>query len=382
MLSPTWLLTWWRVFGSLQGRQLRTAAIFDGDRLIGLAPLLWRRHHHRRIVLFQRLELLGTGEPEADAICSEDLNVIAEEGAEEAVADSLAAALHNGTLGAWDEFVMGSVGGESTFPSFLMAALVRFGIKVSCTVTDTAAYIPLPPTWDGYLQELSASRRSFVGRSLRAFDKWAGSTARFHHASSLDELEEGKRILIKLHHERWTGVPAAGVFRSPRFLAFHDAVLPQLLDEGSVELRWLTVRGQPVAALYNLVHNDKVYVYQSGRTTKLPNSIRPGIVILANAIRDAIESGRLVFDFLGGVSRYKTELTLATRPIVEIRAVRPSLRESVRLLLEGGIGGARPVRRAAREIGRWLWGPPTSRATKARRPAGGEPTDRRRKKQK
>ena len=41
MLSPTWLLPWWQVYG--HDRQLRVGLFFDGDRVVGLAPLLRRR---------------------------------------------------------------------------------------------------------------------------------------------------------------------------------------------------------------------------------------------------------------------------------------------------------------------------------------------------
>src|SRR5262249_28888937 len=66
-LTPDWIATWWQVFGSSQGRELRIGLIREGDQLIGLAPLLRRRHWHRRVIPFRRLEFLASGEPEADS---------------------------------------------------------------------------------------------------------------------------------------------------------------------------------------------------------------------------------------------------------------------------------------------------------------------------
>src|SRR5579871_1053784 len=105
MLRPAWLLAWWRVFGPLGGRRLRTALFTQDERPVGLAPLLYRRHWHRHLLPFRRLEPLGSGEPEADAVCSDYLNVIAERGAEAAVARELAAAVAAGKLVAGDELV-------------------------------------------------------------------------------------------------------------------------------------------------------------------------------------------------------------------------------------------------------------------------------------
>ena len=88
--SPLWLLAWWRVFGAHQGRKLASALVYDGSRLIGLAPLLRRVWWYRHAVPYRRLELLGTGEDEEDEIGSDYVGVIAEPGSEEGVAEALA----------------------------------------------------------------------------------------------------------------------------------------------------------------------------------------------------------------------------------------------------------------------------------------------------
>jgi CelD/BcsL family acetyltransferase involved in cellulose biosynthesis len=197
-----------------------------------------------------------------------------------------------------------------------------------------APYIPLPDTWQQYLGALSKTRRSFLTRSLRSFERWARGGTELHHAATPSELEEGKRILTALHQMRWAGQGRGGAFRSPRFRAFHDILMGRLLEAEALELMWLTVGGEPVSAFYGVVWNQKLYYYQSGRRTDLPGFVRPGIVLLAHAIRRAIENGRREFDFLPGPENYKSRLSLAARPIVEIRAVRASCRENARTFTE------------------------------------------------
>jgi hypothetical protein len=55
-------------------------------------------------------------------------------------------------------------------------------------------------------------------------------------------------------------------------------------------------------------------------------------------------SGRREYDFLGGAARYKTQLALASRPVVQVRAVRPSLVEAVHRLVEWGADRTRGFR--------------------------------------
>src|SRR5262249_46849081 len=103
-------------------------------------------------------------------------------------------------------------------------------------------------------------------------------------------------------------------------------------------------------ALYNIVHKGKVYFYQSGRRTDLPQNIRVGIVLHAHAIRTAIEAGYREYDFLAGSSRYKRALTTESRPIVSLRATRGRALEGARLLAADGLERLR-ARMAANQRG-------------------------------
>ena len=42
VLTPLWLLAWWRQFGEPDGRALRVVAVEDGGELVGLVPLATR----------------------------------------------------------------------------------------------------------------------------------------------------------------------------------------------------------------------------------------------------------------------------------------------------------------------------------------------------
>jgi CelD/BcsL family acetyltransferase involved in cellulose biosynthesis len=346
-LSPEWLLTWQRIYGPQQGRRLRLAQFRDAGRLVGLAPLSLRRHWHRGVVPFRRLEFLASGEREGHGICSNHLNIIAERGAEEPSARRLAVALTDGTFGAWDELTLPMMDGDGLMPALLAAAFREAGLTVETAETARAPYISLPKTWEGYLKSLSCPHRRQVTRSLRAFEEWAGGAARLDRVTDAAELEKATRDLINLHHARWEGDSQAGVFHSPRFLQFHDAIMRILLERGQLELLRLTVRGEPVAALYGMTWADKTIAYQTGRSVNVPNNVRPGGVILAYAVRAAIEAGRREFDFLADEAPYKLQMATASRPLVRLRAYRVGLRERMRRLMERCVDGVRACRRLA-----------------------------------
>jgi CelD/BcsL family acetyltransferase involved in cellulose biosynthesis len=346
MLSPLWNLAWWRVFGASGARRLRVGLFRDGTRLVGVAPLLARPYLYAPGIPFRRLELLASGEPEEDEICSEYLGIVAERGREEAVARTLAAALQEGRFGSWDEIVFPAMDAEGSMPGLVVEALRRKGVETESVPSGACSYIPLPSSWDEYLASLSSSGRYVLKRSLREFSEWAGGSFELHEARSPADLREGTRILKALHAERWLG---GGVFKSRRFSAFHETVTRELLAQNALELLWLEARGRPLAAVYNIRWNGKEYFYQSGRTLDVPKRVRPGFVIHALAIQRAIAAGRREYDFLGGSSQYKSQLGTVRRALVLVRGVRAPLREAVRRATERG--GRQALRLGRRTLG-------------------------------
>ena len=328
-LSPLWILAWWRVFGGTDGRCLRALRITRRERLVGLLPLVARRVWHRGVP-FRRLELLPSGEDEADEIVSEYIGIVAERGEEDAVAEATARALAGGLFGAWDEVVLPAMDGSKRAPFALADALGRRDLRVTLTERGRSPYVALPQSFEAYLAALPSSRRYLVRRSMRDLESFGHGELVLSVARTPDEVVSARATLISLHEARWQKDDRSGVFTSQKFTAFHDAVMPALLERGALELSVLRAGGEPVAALYNLVWNDKVYFYQSGRRADLPPKLRPGIAAHALAIRMAIASGRREYDFLGGDVRYKLDMALASRPIVEIRAARRTLREALR----------------------------------------------------
>ena len=348
--SPFWLLAWWRIFGPLEGRRLVAGLFFDGDRLVGVAPLLTRVHRYHRVLPFRRLELVATGEPEADEIVSEYLGLIIERGYEEAVADAFAGALDSGRFGEWDELLLSLMDGEAPASPLLPPALARRGLGVASAQSGTAPLIKLPRDWNAYLAALSGSGRYMVKRSIKDFEKWAGADTRVERATTTAQLEEGKQILVRLHETRWKAAGLGGVFASQAFRAFHDGIMRELLEREALELTWLKVGGQAVAVSYSIVWNNRVQFYQGGRMTEVPHGIRPGIVLHAHAIKAAIAAGREEYDFLSGASQYKLQMSTATRPLMSLRASRPRARESLLRLADRGVDLLRQSRRQLRDL--------------------------------
>jgi CelD/BcsL family acetyltransferase involved in cellulose biosynthesis len=334
-LTPTWLITWWRVFGPRDGRRLRVLAVRDGEELVGLFPLLQRRWWHHRLVPMNRLELLASGEDVADEICSDYLGPIVASGREGEVmgmmADRLAA-----DRAAWEEMLFSALDGQSPAVNALEQALRAQGLDCESRVASRCFFIALPRRWEDYLLALSSDDRYLVKRSLRDFERWAGRSGKVEVVAGREDLARAKAILLRLHEHRWQALGQRGVFASPVFRRFHDLLMPALLDRGELDLRWLTANGEPVAVAYSILSDNRLYFYQGGRATDVPKGVRPGIVLHLYSIQAAIEAGRLEYDFLAGDARYKQQLATGSRHLVELRVTRPSMAEAARAAVAAG----------------------------------------------
>ncbi len=347
--SPAWLLSWWSVFGETGGRVLRVLVFRDAARLVGVVPLLARRARYRRAIPFRRLEFMGSGEDEADEIVSDYMGAIVAKGWERRVATALARALVSGGLGRWDELVCPRMDGTAPMTDALIAALAAE--RVTCTLDQRTScpYIELPTTWEGYLGALSSSRRYKVRRSLRELESWSGGEWALHRVATHAELTEGLAVLMRLHAKRWGTEGRRGVFASPSFRRFHERVTADFLQLGALDLCWLSVRGEPVAASYSIEWEGSIHFYQSGRETEVPTKVTPGIALHALLIQRAINRGLREYDFLSGDARYKTMLATHTRRLVSLR-VTPfaSAREAARELVESGVDLVRGTQKRLR----------------------------------
>ncbi len=335
-LSPLWLETWWRVFGSEGGRSFKLLSFRAGGELVGVAAFVQRRHVYGAIP-FRRIESMASGEPERDEIASDYLGLIAATGYQREVARVFCEELCRGRFGPWDEFVYPRARRASAITSELYGELRRRGMDVEEETVSLCRYIPLPDSWDGYLKRLSPSRRQWLKRTLRQYEKWAGEPPVLVRATDERSLVEGQRILIDLHQRCWQRRGKPGAFSSPAFYAFHEQLMPALLARGALDLLWINAHGRPIAALYNIHWNGRVHFYQSGRDLEVPPRLRPGIVIHALAIQDAIARGMAEYDFLAGDAAYKKSLSIASRDLVTLRATpKGSRREQARRTLTRG----------------------------------------------
>ncbi|MGE4342926.1 MAG: GNAT family N-acetyltransferase [Geoalkalibacter sp.] len=319
--SPEWLLTWWEVYA--EASDCLSVLVFQGKdkRLVGLAPLyLHASAKGERIIRF-----LGSGE-----VCTNHATWLAVSDWETRIGAEVARFIHQSSN--CSHLFLEAVDEDDAAIRATLTSLRAHGYLVHERRVQSCWKIPLPATWEEYLQTLSRSLRKKCRKLQREF--FDSGRVRLHVVACEKELEEGFDILLKLHAARWgDSRTPLGVFSSERFLNFHRLVSRKLLAQDQLRLAWLECDGSPVAVEYQFVEPDSVYAYQAGIDLAM-DRYSPGKLTMMAAIQFAIAHGCRYLDLSRGDEPYKSHWRAVPTGCYDIR-VWPNSGISVRLCYLG-----------------------------------------------
>jgi CelD/BcsL family acetyltransferase involved in cellulose biosynthesis len=150
-------------------------------------------------------------------------------------------------------------------------------------------------------------------------------TWEFRTTSSQDELDRDFLELMRLHNRRWEGRGMSGVFVDRRFVDFLRMAAGYMLENRHLRLSLVSVSGQPVGAVMNVVYANKVYYYQSGFDTDFDKKVAIGTFVHSLCVESAIDEKLTEYDFLlkGSLDEYKERWTKAHREISDMHLVSP-----------------------------------------------------------
>jgi len=282
-LGWTWQRHWAAVFA--EGRRLDVRYVRDGHgRLVAVLPLYE--------TAADTLELVGGAE------VSDYLDLIALAGQEE---DAWAALLA-GRAGDRARWVLHAVPAASPSVRALPALAAAAGLAADVTLEERCPVLGLPSSWETYLASLSSKHRHELTRKIRRFEREAPD-GRAVAVRGADAVAARLGDFVTLHRASRVG---KAKFMDERMERFFRAVLPALAERDGVALWFLDTATGPVASFVCLEWDDTVGLYNSGFSPERA-ALSPGLVLLAQVIRDAITRGRTRFDFLRGEERYKLE---------------------------------------------------------------------------
>ncbi len=297
-LTWQWQTEWARAFA--QDRPLQLLAVTDeAGALTGLLPLYEAVPASLRIV--------------GGVDVSDYLDVIAADGREEEVWHALLQ--HRAAqVAEWD---LHAIRAASPTMALVPALAGSYGLRASIEREERCPVLRLPGTWDDYLARLSGKDRHELRRKMRKLERELPRVTVRSHAAP-EAWDETMTVFLGLHRLSKAGKARFMDERMERF--FRDATRA-LAARGWARLWFLESEGAPVASVLCVEYGGSVGVYNSGFEPACA-SLAPGIVLLAHVIRDAIERGIAVFDFLRGEEPYKYAFGPAPEDLFNVRVTR------------------------------------------------------------
>ncbi len=184
-----------------------------------------------------------------------------------------------------------------------------FALETLEDQNGVAPYLPLPGSYEEYLAALPAKLRHEIKRKARRLEAEAGpySICVAHPDTLVPYLDR----FVELHHN---SEGPKGVFMQPGMEIFFRRLGEAFLPRGIFSLVFIEVGGAKVAGTIGFRFEGTYYLYNSAFDRGWRH-LSPGMVLVAEDIRIAIEGGCSGFDLLKGDYGYKYRFGSYPRPI-------------------------------------------------------------------
>jgi CelD/BcsL family acetyltransferase involved in cellulose biosynthesis len=302
-LTPEFLLPWLTFLSTPYDSRVLTA--WEGPRLLGLAPVFDRRFGLPGLGFTVRSFPISGTTPPFDVLALEP---------EEVLGEFVRYWRENA---GWDLIRLQNVRADSPSERVLRATADRHGLKVTCELSERQYLLPIRGTWEEYCQSRSRRFRKSLSYDRNCCER-IGPIELLNYPREQGErsLEEVMGMAFEVMRRSWKRAEQG----DSRQDAFFLNLAAEMQRAGRLSLRVLLLGGRPVAYLFEIDYRGNLHAFHIAYDLELQQA-SPGMVILAEALKDAHARGAGRYDF-GGTASYLEHFTKTTAAFNEIRLTR------------------------------------------------------------
>jgi hypothetical protein len=291
--SWEWFYNTWLHFGKPQGWTFAVTAVFDGDELIGVLPLIQCSKKSfgvsYRVFTFCDVGMLPRNMIYFDP--NHDQTAIFR-----TITNKLFDEQH-----LWDMIELANIPVTASFHAFCLdekiphSALIRWqGFK--------APFIELNGTLDNYFEMLDGKTRKDLRRRMRKFKDY-GDAKKVQFFEQSAEVNVGLELLFEVHRRSWKGE-----FSNPQYHEFYKKITSDLSERNEVIIAIAILNSVPISAGYIVQNGDTYFSLINDHDTKF-RDMAPGMILFIHELDNLIKTGRKIFDFCGTAYDYKEKLS-------------------------------------------------------------------------
>jgi len=331
-----WNRTWWKYFGDFG--KLQIFVLYDGDNVVGIAPLFLDTYPLFGIPSFACLRMIGSrvgktkdGPLMGTNAYSDYLQFLILDAYAASFYEHLMVFIKNETL--FDTMILEEIPERSSTLAMLEQDFAAFGFKVDIKNTSkTTRILPEQNGWEGYLKSLSGNERKNVRKSLRKTDSSEDNVFRLVIIDNHADFELYLKQLIELHQDQWNREGLPGTFSQKSMKNFFLETCRKLQTKESVRIYALlpadtTGIENSVAMAIVIIYKNQMYLQHGAMDMSSPHiHIGPGKILNTIMIKEAVQSN-LTFDFLRGDEVYKQRLANNINQNITIEISSGSVRQ-------------------------------------------------------
>jgi hypothetical protein len=292
-LTWEWLYTWWITYGDTY--RLYIMLVEDPENnLIGIAPFKIAKRYFFKVYTRYTLEFIGVGESPTPEL----LNIISKPGFENTVSAAIMTNLMDKKE--FDTYDLWPFAENSPFIHLISNSFKTQNYISHIERTSTNPIACLPNSWEGYWTKRSRNFRKKMKEYIRVYQRDIG--IELIQENNTDTVRLGLDPLIRLHTTQRN--ENTNSFRDETNILFHKRIADLFSTRGWLRLFYLKSGEKIVAGIYCYHYCKNYYYYQSGRDLTYAK-YHIGYVLINLAIKQAINEGATIFNFLTGNEQYK-----------------------------------------------------------------------------
>jgi CelD/BcsL family acetyltransferase involved in cellulose biosynthesis len=312
----TWLITYNPEF------YVVTASIDNHPVAIGLFTKSIQKR--KGFISSRQLRLHQMGESLKDQIWMEYNDFICLSGHRKSAVNACLASLDNDDQ--WDEVVLSMMPAHRAEEVVAENEHATLGSYRPCYAVNLMAF---QANQKHYIESLSSNTRYQIRRSLRIYNEKFGAV-RLEAAATKQEAIDYFHSAAPFHISKW----ADSGYLNPEFMRFHENLINQSFDHGSIELLKISAGDKIIAIMYYQVESNNVYFYLHGLNYDDNKKLKPGLVGHTLATQYFVDKGMNKYDYMGGYSQYKEQLADISEELTTVVIQRPRSKFKVECVMK------------------------------------------------
>ncbi len=308
-LTHDWILSWWESFGA--GRKLHVLLVWEGDELIGIAPLMISRARMYGFPVREIGFIYNDHTPRFDFIIFRNRAAVFE-----AIRCHLSDA-----KGRWSVIRLCQLTSDSASLGEVTRLLEESDYLVGTWPSTASPYLAVRGSFEDHSKSLPRGVRANLKRRMKRLEEQG--VVEFESLNDGEQLDSALEEAFQMEAESWKGAAGTAMSCRREIRRFYSALAHRALRSGTLYLTYLRLNGRRIAFDFSLIFQDRLFKLKPGYAMEY-HACSPGAQLTAMTVRDAFERNLIEVDFLGDADPWKLDWTTSVRQNSWLYAFQPS----------------------------------------------------------